>query len=410
LTSDTAVQRVGASTTSRPQASTSWLTRWFDHWMFVEFDLAAADLGIFRIIWALAALLLFVQDVELVNAYPDTFYSPGPGLMAVFTGLPPHWVPVALELGIAITVVAILVGYQTMIASFGVTVLWMYASGIISSVGKVNHFILLFVIAPPFLALAGWGSRYSVDAWLRTSRPRPVRRWALVLFAFTIGCMFVTAAIPKIQAGWLDLSTHAVHRDVIAAGSKPPFASAVRGIHAPALWESMDLATIALECGVLLSCLSLRWWRALLSTAVFFHIGIWLLVGPYFTPQVIMYGAYVPWARLLRVERWPKANRLALARPRPSVRAVLAPGVVIAGGLFVREVGLFDTPRWLLTRVTLDSVNRFVFTLAGIFAVTYLVFFARSLARSISRHLGNRGTRGPQRPPGFEPTIAATRL
>jgi uncharacterized membrane protein YphA (DoxX/SURF4 family) len=213
--------------------------------MFDEFALSGADLAIFRVVYALAALLLLVPDFEIVNRYPDTFYSPPPGIMAVFTRFPPAWVPTALEIGIAIGLVAILVGYMTTLASWATTFMWLYGNGLVYSMAKINHGSLLFSITPVFLSLAGWGNRFSLDAW-RRGRYRIVRRWPLTLFAVTIGGMFVTAAIPKIEAGWLHLSTHAVQRAVIAAGSGPEFATEILKIHSPIFWEGVDYSTILL--------------------------------------------------------------------------------------------------------------------------------------------------------------------
>jgi hypothetical protein len=366
-------------------ARASKFTRWFDHWMFDEFALSGADLAIFRVVYALAALLLLVPDFEIVNRYPDTFYSPPPGIMAVFTRFPPAWVPTALEIGIAIGLVAILVGYMTTLASWATTFMWLYGNGLVYSMAKINHGSLLFSITPVFLSLAGWGNRFSLDAW-RRGRYRIVRRWPLTLFAVTIGGMFVTAAIPKIEAGWLHLSTHAVQRAVIAAGSGPEFATEILKIHSPIFWEGVDYSTILLETGLVLAALSLRSFRAVLSVAVLFHAAIFFVLGISFVPQVLAYGAFVSWHRL----DWrtsPRAAPTRVGTELPALLRILGPPVaIVAVGVALQAFGgLFDSPSTFYEHFNLFTVTKIILVTGSAVALSYLVALAVMAVAAIRR-------------------------
>jgi hypothetical protein len=330
----------------------------FDRWLFREYAVSARDLAVFRVIFSVTALALFLPRVRMLDALPDTFYHPPPGPLSLPTRFPPDGVTLGLELVLAVGLVALLFGYRTTLASVVVSLAWLYGEGLLHSTAKVSHGVLLFSILPLFLAAAGWGRAWSVDAWLRPRDAEP-RRWPMALLALAIGGMFVTAAIPKIQAGWLDPSTQAVHRSILARADGPYLAGHAAAFDSRALWELVDLATIALEAGLVLTVVRLRWFRIALSTAVLFHVGVVVTLDIRFLAQVVAYGAFVPWGAWAA---WLLARRrLSLPIPRSTrLTGVAAAVAVVVVGLGLHALsdlvqptqgllpGLGDLRAWLI--------------------------------------------------------------
>jgi predicted DCC family thiol-disulfide oxidoreductase YuxK len=308
------------------------VTERIDAWLRAG-DITRTSLAGFRIVYATISLLV-LPDFSWVAAYPDSMYNPPPGPMQLFSGFPPELVLRALEAAFAACLVAILIGWQTRVASFLAVVVSMTGFGFTYGLGKIDHDILL-VLIPAAMALAGWGDRLSVDALRRRGRPAPPERaeqWPLRLFALLIGLAFLTAALPKVNGGWLAWDSHAVQamqaRHYLSNGAHGLLAGPFFHFNNPVFWELMDIATIALEAGMVLAVLSWRSTRVAFAVAATFHLGVWLLMTIPFVMNVIAYAFVVPWDRL----PVPEAVRRQARRPRPGlVRA--APVIAVAGGI-----------------------------------------------------------------------------
>jgi len=61
-------------------------------------------------------------------------------------------------------------------------------------------------------------------------------------------------------------------------------------------YELLDWGTIIFEVGMLLSVISLKWFRRLLVCAVGFHVSVLLILNIAFWGNFPAYAAFVPWA------------------------------------------------------------------------------------------------------------------
>ena len=320
--------------------------RRFDRWV-ESGPFTAVDLGVYRIVYA-SLMLLTLPGFRWVDAFPDSLWDAPIGPFQLIRGLPPDGVMLAVEIALAISLVALALGYRTVVASAAVALLLLYGFGVSYSLGKIDHSIFV-VLVPAVLVFARWGDAVSVDALLARARGRhdasddATPQWPLRLLAVLIGLGFLTAAIPKIQAGWLDPRSQAV-RNIIAQRYDPQGGGAwlaPLSVHldVAVLWELADVSAVVIECAFILAVVSWRAFRIVLSCATLFHVGVLLTLDIAFANNVIVYGAFVSWSVL----RWRGSHGHGGSGARGSRRAQrdlvprwvrpVAPAAAVVGGL-----------------------------------------------------------------------------
>lgn len=273
----------------------------FDHWV-ERGPFTSADLGIYRIIYAVAALFT-VPDISWVSEYPDFMFQAPPGPLWVLSGFPSLTVLIALEILRSLTLVMLALGIWTRYVSIAAWVMLSLTYGLTFTLGKVDHTILM-VIVPLVLAFANWGDRFSIDALRRKHEPSPQRQWPLRLLALLIGWAFFAAAVTKLLTGWLSPSSQAA-RGYFVLGFLTEdrthlLATWVAAHDVTAAWELIDWMTVLFEFSILLA---LPWWRAFrttLAVATTFHLGVLLSMNIDFSNAVVAYGAFVSWGAAAR--------------------------------------------------------------------------------------------------------------
>lgn len=293
------------------------------------------SLALYRIVYALGALVLFRPSVEWARTYPDSIYDPPFGPWRLFGGFPSYEVLLVLVLLANVALVALLVGWHTRVAAFAATLLMITVSGWTFSLGKIDHSIL-FLLVPAVLAPTGWGGALSVDALRRRARDLPappVQQWPLRLLALLVGLGFLTAGLAKARS-WLSPDTHAVQgtlfRQFHVNDRRDLLIEEFMEIQSPVFWELIDVATIALECGLVLAALWWPAWRIGIAVAATFHLGVYLMMNIPFSGNLLVYAAFVPWERVplpVVPVRWATA----IARAAPIVIVVLATGIWLLG-------------------------------------------------------------------------------
>lgn len=288
------------------RTSTSTIRSWLDRWIFDSYTVTAEGLGLYRITYALFALL-FIAPGHSANAsfawlatIPDVFFQPPPGPMQLVSGFPPVLFFELLHGLLVLSLTAVLFGYYTRTASVFTTLLFLIGYGFSFSLGKINHNIL-FVLLPAGMALSNWGAAYSLDA--QEKRPFPTTKsWPIVLVMLVTGFAMFTAGLPKILGGWLDPSTQAAQSRLIhqffgkeRQALLAPFATT---IESPFLWEVFDVATVCFEIGFLIAIFSPITTRLFAVLAIGFHTGVMLVLNIAFLGNLIVYAAVLPWTTL----------------------------------------------------------------------------------------------------------------
>jgi hypothetical protein len=319
----------------------------FDTWVH-RGDLTFLALARFRILYGVAALLV-LPDFHWMSNYPGAWFNPPLGPMMLLDGFPPEWFLRALELALAVSLVAVTLGWRTKVASFAVTAVSLVGYGFVYSLGKIDHGIL-FVLLPSLMALAGWGERLSFDSVRRHGPDRApgdigllAAQWPVRLLALLSGLAFLTAAVPKVRGGWLDLDTQAVQNIMLSEfyvhGKEAWLVDLFMAIPYPIFWEPLDYVTVLLEAGLVLCVLTWRSLRIGYAVAATFHLGVFLMLDIAFFHNLVVYAAFVQWDRV-------PAPAWLMQLPRPSTRAH-APLVVGAGVVvFALVSGLGNAAPW----------------------------------------------------------------
>lgn len=318
------------------------LTDKFDRWVEGG-PFTAADLGIYRILYALSALLI-APDISWLGQYPDFMFNAPPGPLRLLSGFPSPTALVVLEVLRSITLLLLGIGLWTRYVSIAAALMLAITYGLTYCLGKVDHTILL-VLPPLVLAFANWGDRFSVDSLRHEVRsPQQQRQWPLRLLALLIGWAFFVAALTKISTGWLSFSDQAARGyfvlGFLTEGRTYGLAEWVAAHDLRPAWELVDWLTVAFEFSLLVA---LPWWRSFriaLAVAAAFHLGVLLIMNIDFSHAVVAYGAFVSWGRIAqRVGAHPVARPVVgfLEERRESfggIRAQLLAGMlaVAVGG------------------------------------------------------------------------------
>lgn len=275
--------------------------RRLDHFLFEEYRASERSLGVYRILYAAFALLVIAPGERFgaVAALPDGLFAPPPGPVRWLVGaFPPASFFVGLHWLVNASLVALLLGLRTRWAALAAGLSMMTGFGLLYSVGKVNHNILLLIV-PLVLSPSAWGNCYSLDGL--AGRRGPHRAWPLSLLALFVGFGMCTAGIQKWQ--WLDPTSFGVRgrlvREFVVRGHTDFLAPALMRFDSRYFWEAMDWTVVAFELGFLPAVLSRRWFRGFAVAAMFFHLGVLLTLNISFVDNYVVYAAFAPWAILL---------------------------------------------------------------------------------------------------------------
>lgn len=278
----------------------------FDRWIFETYHVSSEGLGLFRICSSLFLLLFLIpgnglEHYRYLASFPSDLYMPPPGPMMLFDSFPPFMVFQVIYGLIILFALGMLLGYRTKISSIlaGLSILAM--QGLIFSIGKVNHEILV-ALFPILMAFTNWGNSFSIDSMRNNYKQQEPESWPLVLLSLFIGFMMFTAGFPKILGGWLDPSTHAVRghvfrqffiheREAFLAGYAIQFENDL-------FWELLDWLTILFEVGFLFAIRKATWFRSFLIIAVLFHFSTKLLMNISFLPNFLAYSAFLYWSEI----------------------------------------------------------------------------------------------------------------
>lgn len=347
------------------QSSTDRLSRWVLNWC----DVSAEGLGLMRIFTALLLLFFLIPGdgaahYEWLSGLPPELYAPPPGPMRLFEGFPPLVLFDILHSLLILSLLALLIGYRTKWASLFSGVLILILQGLIFSIGKIDHEILVPMV-PLLMGFSNWGAAFSVDS-LRKGMPEPsTENWPLVMLAVLTGFMMFTAGFPKILGGWLDPSTQATYGHVLNqfAGKERDALLAAYSLtfNQPWLWEILDWGTILFEIGFLVSVWKLRWFRFFLGIAVLFHFSTMMTMNIAFLPNFVAYALFLNWdgiyLRMVRTYQHITGRRGPKSAYKPVLIATFFTAAVfgLLHWLSDRDV-VFRTSDLLLSEFVLVSV------------------------------------------------------
>lgn len=255
-------------------------------------------LAALRIAYGIWVILLPV-DILWIASVPDDFLHPRPGLFSFIDSVPPVGLLIAISVARFVLAALLVFGVFTVPVSLLLTAAMMTAAGVTYSFSKVDHFIL-FELVPVFLAFAGWGRRWSIDAVFARRRRGAVdtttQGLPILLFAMTIGWAMLSAAVPKAIGGWLDPSRQAtrgyIATDVATGDKLGPFGAWLLPFDLDAFWKALDYATLAAEGLLILFVFTPVLFRCWLLLLMCFHAGVYLTLGISFADYALVYAVF----------------------------------------------------------------------------------------------------------------------
>ena len=319
------------------------LNHWIENWCTVS----AEGLGLMRIFSSLFILFFLIPGegalhFAWLSTMPADFFSPPPGPMMILDQFPPFAVFQAIHTILMVSLIAMLAGYRTKWASILTGVSILLLQGLIFSVGKVNHEILIAVV-PAVMAFSNWGGRFSIDSIRKEQKNSEPESWPLLFIAILIGFMMFTAGFPKILGGWLDPSTQATYghllnqffvkeRQDLLAAFFVQFDNVI-------FWEFLDWATILFEVGFLVSVFKLKWFRIFLCFAVLFHFSTMMSLNIAFLPNFLAYALFLNWDQIYKFNHQLYKRATGKLGERSKYRSVVAAALIL--------VVLLAMVRWL---------------------------------------------------------------
>jgi hypothetical protein len=280
-----------------------------DRWLFAEYRTDPRSLGVYRILFGTYVLLQLLPDGLWLRNLPSPSFSPPVSVAALFVHYPPYWVLFLLNAATLFCVCALIIGWNTVLASLGVAVGYVLIESFAFADGKIDHSIFGALI-PLTLAFSGWGAALSVDSRRGDSEARRFsanQPWLLATLAILIGFAVLAAGTAKVHGGWLRSDTLATRWNLIAnyyiVGRKLPVAFWAMQHFPPWVWKALDVTTVLWETGFILTVPNRTSCRVACALGSFFHFGVWQLMGIPFHPNLVTYGAFVAWAFV-----WPAAT------------------------------------------------------------------------------------------------------
>lgn len=371
-----------------------------DHWIFDAYRTTPRSLAVSRILIAAYLILWRFPDVRWMRSLPDAFYRPPPGPLRLTGGVPPSGALTALSVVLSVTTVALLVGYHTRLASCLTGLLLFTVDGLAYSFGHIHHSGTYLAAVLVIMAASGWGDAYSVDAVRRRDRAArtTAEAWPIALAALVLGFLMLTAVLPKLTSGWLDVSTLAVRSHVVHYHFVAPddglLGNLPLGSTSALVWKPLDYLTVLFELGFAIAIVSPRRLRLFCAAAVVFHFAIFLAFGIDFTGSVVAYSIFFPWSTAVDRVRVPRsAQALAgnVGGMLSRLRVVVGPAVLLGGvALFLLRDRIGAPMRHLAPPVVSNPDQAATIVL---FAIALPVAFAYVLVRAASA-AGRRVTQG----------------
>lgn len=278
------------------------------------------SLGIFRWVYGIFVLVLDTPHFAWLDHVPRAFFNP-PLLSpaSLLSGFPPSPFFTVLDSAGILSLCCMTIGFKTRAATLALLAIRLVGYNFHYSFGKIDHDIMGTLLLA-CMAVADWGSYYSIDA--RRRRAEPDRRSSslaatrgLALLAVALAFGMVTAGLPKLvvwadfdlgtsgSLSWFYPNYHTLGRKLLLAGLVPGTPLL--------LFEVADCIGPILELLSFVALVSSRkLWLTWLCAAAGFHLANTLFLNIPFTTQAISYLAFANTARLVVRPGAPAASQV----------------------------------------------------------------------------------------------------
>lgn len=255
----------------------------------------------FALIYLVVRLPHLVDVARLADVAPDRFRPVGP---LVILDAPPTPLVAQLVTGLTLALgVAALVGWRWRLSGPGFALGVLLVLSYFNSWGQIFHTENLLVIQLAILAFSPAADMWALGGALRTQPgPSPAYGWPAQLMVLAVVVAYVLAGWAKLRVsgiGWgqgdvlANLVAHDALRKEVVGSSPSPFAALAlqwRWVFTP-----MAVGSLLVELAAPVALLGGRWRVGWAIGAVWFHLGVLLVMGILFPYQLfgVAFAAFV---------------------------------------------------------------------------------------------------------------------
>lgn len=286
-----------------------WAKQWIlDFWFRPT---SATNLAISRFLFFFCLFLYYLPaDFKIFTEFPRIFVEPVWVLR--ITQLPLITDPFTVEWLQSIWKASLLAsacGVLTRSACWTSALLGTYLIAMSHSFGKTHHNDALVCLFMFVFAISRCGDVFSVDALRSRRNPANLRslvdgeyKWPLVLMRVLFTIMYLAAGISKLKASGLHWMYSDYMQKLMLAQhytAYPPTNWSIFIAQWPAICQALAVITIVVELAVPMALFSKRARSILIPATYAMHLGIWLLLGPWFLNMIFCCMIWVDWNHCL---------------------------------------------------------------------------------------------------------------
>lgn len=246
--------------------------------------LRSSSSSLVRVIYASYFIVFQPYNIDpSLSDLPESLFIPPIGPFSLLPGYPSAFAISVLMVCILVSLVLLLLGYQTRNISVLVSVLMIVSAGIRFSTGKIDHDILLLIL--PFIYRNSWGSTFAV-------KPQPFRE--ATILPSLISFFFFSSAVIKTASGYLNPGSQSIYEWLkfyeLNYGFLGIFGPALANM-SPLNLEILDYATVIVEF-LIATLFFIRKTRIVaILVACTFYLVIFLIFGIDFSKLFLVYIA-----------------------------------------------------------------------------------------------------------------------
>ncbi|RYZ98981.1 MAG: hypothetical protein EOP47_17995 [Sphingobacteriaceae bacterium] len=268
-----------------------------------SYRIAPQYLSLYRLLYCLC-IMVFVglPSYTWLSSDLNIFFNPPPYSIAnIFNGFPPALFFKILTLLNIIFFGLMFLGIYCRWTSIAFAITAIIGHNYCYSFGKIDH-LLIWLIAPIFLSLAGWGNHFTIGSSKdkqNTTVNQQDNSIYIIMLAMTIAFSMFTSGVQKVLGGWQSWEAEAVRYHLIkkyySLGSLDLLADYFMSIKNHLVWKFFDYSGLMLELGFIFSIMRRKWFQVFLVGGTIFHILVLLMFNIPFYSNIIVYLVFINW-------------------------------------------------------------------------------------------------------------------
>ncbi|RVU00296.1 hypothetical protein EOD41_12490 [Mucilaginibacter limnophilus] len=271
------------------------------------YHIAPQYLSLYRILYCVC-VVVFVGLPSYTWLSSDLnflFNPPQYSLAGLFNGFPSALFFKILTLLNLIFFAMMFLGMYCRVTSIAFAVTAILGHNYCYSFGKIDH-LLMWLIAPIFLSLAGWGDYLAINRVKnKNGLTDSDNSLYIIMLAAAIAFSMFTSGFQKFLGGWQNWEAEAVRFHLIkkyySLGDLNVVADYLMTVKNHLVWKLFDYSALILEIGFLFSIMRRNWFQLFLAGGTVFHILVLLMFNIAFYSNIIVYLVFINWNAIFKL-------------------------------------------------------------------------------------------------------------